>query len=181
MTTALLSKSAFGRRVKLSEGRIRQLVHEGMPSTDGKIDPAAADDWIRENLDPERRERPKRFAELGAASGLAAAPFPAPRSAAAPAQAAAGPTVADVRREKLEFELELARLNLRKRQGELIDRLEAENFTFEKGRQYRDSWLGWLARTAPALAAKLSADPQLVFAELDRLVRAHLVELSEAP
>lgn len=50
-----LSKSAFAREVRLSPGRISQMIKDGLPvEPDGTIDIARGKIWIQENIDPRR-------------------------------------------------------------------------------------------------------------------------------
>ncbi len=151
-----VTKAIYARRAKLSHGRVSDLIAQGLPTlADGKIDPAAADAWLAENIDPARKDADKRG-----------------RSAKAGKLA----TVAEARRKKIIFDLELSNLNLRERKGELVERAEVERFIFERAHFERDQWLGWIARTAPALAHELNCDPAAAFAALDRMVREHLAE-----
>jgi hypothetical protein len=168
----MLSQTAYGKYAGLSQQRISQLVREGLPTIEGKIDPAVADAWIARNLDPLKRAVAK------------AAPVPkpqrlAPRRPEEPAERAAPQkrsSIAAARTEKLEADASLARLKLREREGSLVARDAAERFVFEKAREQRDGWITWVARSAPVLAHELEADPQRTFATLDRLARAFLRE-----
>jgi len=63
----------------------------------------------------------------------------------------------------------------------LSGRAKVEAFIFERARDERARWTGWIARTAPTLAHELDCDPQKAFAAVDRLTREHLAELAEAP
>ena len=69
MFVAMLSQSAYGKHAGLSQQRIGQLVREGLPTTEGKIDPAVADAWIARNLDPLKRTAAKE-------GGVGTAPVP---------------------------------------------------------------------------------------------------------
>jgi hypothetical protein len=127
---------------------------------DGRIDAASADAWLARNVDPERVEAERRGRETAQNGQLAA--------------------TADIRRLKLTADVKLAQIEIGKRTGALIGRDVVEKFVFERGRAERDAWVSWIARTAPALAQELDVDPQKAFAFLDRAVREHLIELSEA-
>ena len=180
MFVAMLSQTAYGKYAGLSQQRISQLVREGLPTTEGKIDPAVADAWIARNLDPLKRTAAKE-------GGVGVAPKPQRRPLGRPGQRTkqAEPQqklsgIATARAEKLEADASLARLKLREREGSLVSRDAAERFVFEKAREQRDGWIAWVARSAPILAHELEADPQRTFATLDRLARAFLREQAGA-
>jgi hypothetical protein len=160
----LLSKTDYARHVKLSPGRITQLLAKGLPTIDGKIDPDAADAWIEANIDHDRRDRERERQ--------------ASRDRDEPAPARIETT--EARRQKLQADAGLAKLKLRERDGALIARDIVERFVFERARAERDVWIGWIARMAPALAHELQSDPQATFAALDRIVRENLLEISQA-
>jgi hypothetical protein len=71
---------------------------------------------------------------------------------------------------------ELARKN-----GEVVDRAEAEAAIFARARQERDAWLAFSSRAAAVLAAEAGVDPGRSFPVLDRIVREHLAELAATP
>ena len=182
MFVAMLSQTAYGKHAGLSQQRVSQLVREGLPLIDGKIDPVTADAWIARNLDPLKRTAAKEGCGR-------AAPVPKPQRRAPrrpeertkhaePQQKLSG--IATARVEKLEADASLARLKLREREGSLVSRDAAERFVFEKAREQRDGWIAWVARSAPVLAHELEADPQRTFATLDRLARAFLREQAGA-
>ena len=154
----VLSKTEFAKRVGLTPARISQLISEGLPvRMDGKVNTTKAEAWINDNLDPRRRE--------------AAGRPPSPVSG----------TIVDLRAAKLEKENALLELELRRRRSELIDRDEVEAAIFARARFERDAWIGWVARTAPALAYELNTDAAATFSTLDRLVREHFAELAATP
>jgi hypothetical protein len=160
----LLTKTDYARHVKLSPGRITQLLAKGLPTVAGKIDSDVADAWIEANIDHDRRERER---ERQAAS-VATEPTPVRVE------------TSEARRQKLQADAGLAKLKLRERDGALIARDIVERFVFERARAERDVWIGWIARMAPALAHELQSDPQATFAALDRIVREHLLEISQS-
>lgn len=154
-----LTHKEFAKVVGLSHGRISELVREGLPKElDGRINPAKAKRWIRDNLDPKRREAAKPGtggSRLGA--------------------------IAKARAVKLGQESELLEIELKQARGNAWDRAEVEAAAFGRARFERDAWHGWTARAAVALASELACDPQTTHATLDRLVREHLVELAATP
>lgn len=162
-----LTQTAFAKAVGLTQGRVSQLVREGLPvGEDGRIDEAEGKAWIDANLDPDRRRRARP-----------AAPPPEPEAKPAGAQA----SVAALRSQKLFREAVLLDLEVKKRQGELIDRAEVERTVFARARMERDAWLGFTSRAVAALAAEAGVDPGRSFAILDRIVREHLSELASTP
>lgn len=82
------------------------------------------------------------------------------------------------REEKERQRVRLMELDYQARSGRLIDREAAERAIFARARMERDSWLAFVARLAPALAAALGAEERLAFQVLDRLIREHLDELA---
>jgi len=51
-----VSKSGFAVRIGVTKARVSQLIAKGLPvRPDGKIDPAEAEAWFAENVDPRRR------------------------------------------------------------------------------------------------------------------------------
>ena len=176
MFVAMLSQTAYGKYAGLSQQRISQLVREGLPTIEGKIDPVAADTWISRSLDPLKRAAAKD-------GRVRAAPKPPRRPEERTKHAETQEKlsgIATARAEKLEADASLARLKLREREGSLVSRDAAERFVFEKAREQRDGWIAWVARSAPVLAHELEADPQRTFATLDRLARAFLREQAGA-
>lgn len=154
---AVETKAGFARRVNLSPQRITQLVERGMPvREDGKIDVAEASAWMDENIDPSRRGKGK-------------------------IEGKGGPTVADAKRVAMTIRARREQLALQRETGTLIEREKVERVLFERARGERDAWIGWASRIAAPLAAELGADAAATFAALDRLVREHLIELSETP
>jgi len=157
--TEPVTMAAFARQEGLAKSRVNQLVAEGMPlRDDGRVDRDAARAWMADRLDPVRREARKP----GSSGGKAGA-------------------VAELRAKKLAAELRLAELEARKREGAVVDRAAVDRFLFERARFERDAWVGWIARTAPLLAAELGADPAALFAALDKHVRDQLADLAATP
>jgi hypothetical protein len=153
------AKTAFAERVGLTKGRISQLVAEGLPvRADGQIDVAEGLAWIQNNLDPSRRYR----------GGV-------------PAVGARGSTLAEAKRLHEIVKVQRAKLAYEREQGKLIDADEARGTVFARARSERDAHLAWVQRTAPLLAAEVSADPRATFAALDRMMREHLEHLADLP
>lgn len=151
------SKTEFAARVGLTKGRISQLVAEGLPvRDDGRIDVAAGLAWMEANLDPSRRNK-------GGVAGQGAA------------------SIADIKRAHLLVQVQRARLAYDKERASLVDAAAATATIFARARAERDAHMAWVQRAAPLVAAETGADPQAVFAALDRLMREHLEHLADTP
>src|SRR5579862_1236132 len=110
-----LTQAAFGKAVGLSQGRVSELVGEGLPTNGaGRIDLDEGRAWIAANIDPDRRRGGGR--EPGTARP---ALVPAP-------DGGVHQTVAGLRGAKLVRESKLLDIELRRKSGELVDRAEAE-------------------------------------------------------
>lgn len=72
-------------------------------------------------------------------------------------------------------ELEAQRLSAR-----LIDRDEAYREFFARARIERDAWLNWPSRISAVMAAELGLHPVKLEVTLERYVRDHLIERSNA-
>jgi hypothetical protein len=70
-------------------------------------------------------------------------------------------------------------LELRVRQGALLDRGRVEREQEAFAQRVRDGWLRWPARVAPALASQWRLDQVDVVAALEQVVMTHLEELAD--
>lgn len=148
-----LIKSAFARRHGLTNGRISQLLGQGLPVLDnGKIPVVSADAWITANVNRRTSNTKDVSSKL-----------------------------AKVKREREEAQRDLLRLQLAEKQDRLIDRKQAEITTFERARAERDRHMAWISRVSPVLASALNAELRDVYTILDREMRDHLRELSDTP
>lgn len=155
------AKTAFAERVGLTKGRISQLVAEGLPvRADGQINVADGLSWIEANLDPARRYK---------------------GGAVVAANSTRSSTLAEAKRLHEIVKVQRAKLAYEREQGKLIDADEARGTVFARARAERDAHLAWVQRTAPLLAAEVSADPRATFAALDRMMREHLEHLADLP
>jgi len=169
-----VSKSDFARKIGVTKSRISQLVAQGMPVLPtGRIDPAAALVWIKNNIDPSRRQ-PR--GQIAAATGADSSTLPQGTS-----QVTHRDSVTTLRAAKLAEEIQLTRLKREEKSRSLVDRADAEALIFARARLERDAHLNWVMRVAPQLATVLSVDPNALFASLDRMMREHLEELSRTP
>lgn len=157
-----LTQTEFGKRVGLSQGRVSQLVREGLPVEPyGRIDLAKGEAWIARHLDPERR-------------GIG-------KAAMAGGHGSRQLSLADTRAAHIQSRLRLNMLEIREREGRLIERDAVRQALFERARFERDAWIGFAQRAAAVVASETGADAGAVFAALDRLVRDQLTVLAATP
>ena len=189
------SQRQFAGRVGLSQGRITQLVKEGLPLlANGRIDVDAALRWLEQNLDQARSARAKGLtAEPAPKPAAQPPPQPAPKAkppsrseppatpAPVAAPAAGGVTMAEARRQHEIVRVANARLRFDKDRGKLINKDEVKVLVFNRARKERNAHLAWIMRAAPLMAADLQVDPTLMFSVLDRYVREHLTDLAKTP
>ncbi|MEI7605763.1 MAG: hypothetical protein WCJ64_00120 [Rhodospirillaceae bacterium] len=189
------SQRQFAGRVGLSQGRITQLVKEGLPLlANGRIDVDAALRWLEQNLDQARSARakgvsvepaPKPAPQPPPQPATRAKPPPSPSRSEPPAPVAApaagGVTMAEARRQHEIVRVANARLRFDKDRGKLINKDEVKVLVFNRARKERNAHLAWIMRAAPLMAADLQVDPTLMFSVLDRYVREHLTDLAKAP
>lgn len=194
----------FAQRVGLSQGRIAQLVKDGLPLLpSGRIDVSAALRWLEQNLDQARSARAKgitvastsepavKAKPVATARSRTAAPPPVSASVVPPmvsttptapvAPAAGGVTLAEARRQFEIVRVANARLRFDKERGKLISRDDVKVFIFSRARKERNAMLGFALRVSPLMAADLQVDPALMFSVLDRYIREQLTELSKTP
>ena len=69
-------------------------------------------------------------------------------------------------------------LDLRRRQGDLIDRHEAAKAVQERAQAERHAWTTWAATAAAAIASELDVSEDTLFLALDAAVRDHLEQLA---
>jgi len=146
------SKKGFSEIIGVSAGRVSQLIAAGLPVLpNGRIDIRAGKDWVRANIDRNRRRSlPDEDPSL-------------PRSARADRE------IADA---------ELARLKADRLAGRLIDREATLRWIEGRARGERDAWIGWVNRVAPEIAAG-GNDIASIATALDKAVRDHLASLAE--
>lgn len=146
------SKKGFAELISVSPGRVSQLIASGLPVLpNGRINIRAGKDWVRANIDRNRRR-----SLLDEDPGM-------PRSA---------------RHDREVADAELARLKADRLAGRLIDREATVRWAEGRARAERDAWIGWVNRTAPEIAAA-GQDLSAITAALDKAVREHLASLAE--
>lgn len=162
---ASLSIRAYARHRGVTHQAVRKAIAAGriVVGPDGSIDPEQADrDWAASTA-------PRM------ATGTAGPPSPPAGAAVVNATA-----FTQGRTAKILAEAQRAALELRVRQGELLDRAMVLARVFAFVRNVRDAWLNWPSRVAAELAAALDVDQVRVAVELEARVRAHLEELADA-
>jgi hypothetical protein len=152
-----LSQRAYARQRGVSQEAVRKQVKRGriplLP--DGTIDAEQADAaW------------PRR--------GEAAQPAPAPTTVVAFDPRA----LERARAEKTAIEAKLRALELRLREGQLVDRALVVERVLGYVRRAREQWLGWPSRIGAELADALGADRVLVTTLLEDQVAAQLEALA---
>lgn len=156
-----LSKKAFAEHVGVTQGRISQLIKDGLPvEPNGRIHAARGVDWMRQNIDPNRRRA--SLADVVAEPVLPGALI-TPRAKRDAAEA------------------EISRLKAERLAGRLIDRRATLRVIEGRAKTERDAWIGWVNRVAPILAAAVKGDLSAITGVLDREVREQLVTLSQQP
>ncbi len=138
-----VTQTAFAKAAGISQGRVSQLVAQGLPvGENGLIDEEAATSWIAANIDPDRRRDGR-----------------ARKSPRRPKADDAGilSSVSRLRGHKLARQAQLLDIELRRKNGELIDKEEVERAIFARARQERDAWLRFASRAAAVLAAERPA------------------------
>jgi hypothetical protein len=145
-----ISKTELARRLKISKPRVSQLVNAGMPVLpDGKVDAAAALDWIARRTDPSHNVgRGKR----GPAGPVAAQPAVEP-TATTRSSGDAGAVLLVARAKKAIADAKRAERLERFAAGELKEATELAQYATTFSWLVRDHVLAMADRLAPAVAA----------------------------
>ncbi|GEO80960.1 hypothetical protein [Pararhodospirillum oryzae] len=182
------TKSAFAARVGVTPGRVSQLIGQGLPLTeDGKrVRVAEALAWLDRTLSPHQvlaQRRPRPDPPKGGPESQT--PLPDPPKGGGESH----PPLPDVpegdypeaRRVHEWHKARRAALEYDRARGRVIDADAARQEAFARARAERDSWMAWIHRVAPILAAELRADEHAVFVALQREVDDHLSWLADTP
>ncbi len=148
----LVSQAAFARDHHLSLHRLKRLIAEGLPRRHSKIPLADGEAWLRDNVDPARKDHWNG------------------RSSA---------SLNELRREREQIKIEEGHLALKKAKGEIVERAVVRRFLVERATFERDDWMGWVSAASARLAAAFGLDTGKVFKFLDSEVRDQLLRLSK--
>jgi hypothetical protein len=146
----LITQAEFGRRHRLSRTRMKRLVAEGLPVTDGKVPVKRATKWLRENVDASRKDHWNGD----------------------------GASLNELRRQREAIKIDAGRLELAKASGAVIERSVVRKFLTERANMERSAWLSWASAASTRLAASLCVDTGKVFGLLEAEVRDHLRQLA---
>lgn len=156
---ATVSKKFFADMRNVSLSRVSQWIAAGMPTTpNGRVNIAEATKWLAENTDPNRRRFTLDEDEADEAE---------------PGHSLS--TAGNLKHQQAR----LMKVKADKAEGRVIDRDRTLRAIEAYGRATRDSWIGWVNRTAPAIAAATGADLATVTAILDAQVRDQLISLAD--
>lgn len=160
---ATISKRGFAELIGVSQARVSQLVAAGLPiEPNGRINVERGKDWVRANVDPNRRRAAVERSERPSLGALDGEPL-SPRA----------------RRDIAEAEI--SRLKAERLAGRLIDRRATLRVVEGRAKAERDALIGWVNRVAPIVAAAVDGDLATVTAILDREVRDHLAAMAGKP
>ena len=114
---ALISKSNFAARLGVTRARITHLIKRGLPTVDGKIDPDAAEDWMRRNLVPQARYGDRGISKIAGPPPAKAKPVKRGR----PVAEVSGFDIAYEKAREIHFKANKAEQDFRERDGQLLD------------------------------------------------------------
>lgn len=165
----LMSKAAYARHSELSPSRIGGLVKAGKLKTyDGMIDQVEADAWRAQNVRVDRRRKGKAEDTEEVLDNVTTEPDQKPT----------GVNMNKVRTAHESIKMEIAHLDLRRKRGELVERVLAVKVFFNEFRAVRDSFLNWPSRVASVMAGELGVDPKRMQEVLDKYMRDQLDDLA---
>ena len=163
----LLTQSQFARRIKLSPGRISQLVKQQVILLiNGRVDPHQAERAIRDNVDRSRRLDLKQKRKSRVASRL-------PKSTPSNRER----TLIEVRRDNEVLKGELLAIKLKIEQGELVPKGESIQWLSSMVAVAKSAFWNMPRRMGEILS--LIADPKEVELQLRKEIRIILEQLAE--
>ena len=166
-TAKHLSNRAYAKRRGVSEAVVRKWLSQGKiekdPSTE-KIDPAAADALLAENLSrlPNNASCAKRNGDRKLNGTV---------------------SLTEAQTKKVNAEAQLAELKVAEQQGQLVHRAAAEEFAFKLAREERDALVAWPGRIGNELALDLEQkglNARNVISLLEKYVNRHLAERAQS-
>ena len=90
-------------------------------------------------------------------------------------------TFTEARTKDMLLRVQMRELDLRERQGALVDKDEYDKKVFALARQFRDAVQNWPTRVAPEMAAELGVDQHQVSVTLGKFIRDLLTDLASVP
>lgn len=90
-----------------------------------------------------------------------------------------GETLTRKRAQKLDLDIERARLALEQERGNLVDKRRAERMTLDLANQVKNGVQAWVPRAAPEIAGRLGTDPHETERVLNEQIRSLLQQMSD--
>ena len=160
-TAQHLSNRAYAKRRGVSEAVVRKWLSHGKVEKDprtGKIDPAAADARLTENLSRLPNRGRKAENGNGTLNGKRL-------------------SLAEAQTRKVSAEAELTQLKLQEQQGNLVEKEKVLEFVFKLFRDERDALIAWPGRIGHEMALDLKQkgnEPRVVIGILEKHVKRYL-------
>lgn len=162
-----VSVFAFAKAIGVSDNAVRDRIKRGSLADavfdDGSLDEEKARVLWFANANPNRMRAAKE------------------KKPAAAEQAEQGRSEFELKLDRMEVDLDAARLNLEKLRGSTVDKEAARRAVRQFARNHRDHMLRFAARHGPAIAADLGVDAAALVSLLEARIRDALVEASENP
>ncbi len=168
-----VTQAEYARHCGLHPSTIRTQIKNGIiPTHKGKIDVAEADCARAERVQIDGRRRGKRAQTDMAIAAAEQTNDPDPT------EQANGLNITKIKTAKATVDLRIASLDLKRKEGKLVDRDAARRAFFHEFRAVRDSLLNWPSRVAAVIAGEVGCNPKQMQDILERYIREHLEELS---
>ena len=165
----LMSQAAYARHAGLSPSTINGYVKDGkIKLYDGMVDAIEADKGRQDNIAVDARRGGK---EVDAQAAIDDKPEQ-------PDQVGDGLTLNKIKTAHESVKLQTANIDLKRKQGQLVDRGKAQKVFFSEFRAVRDSFLNWPSRVASVMAGDLGVEPKLMQEILDKYIRVQLDDLA---
>lgn len=165
----LMSQAAYSRHIGLSTGTVNGYVKGGkIKLYDGMVDQIEADQWRRGNIAVDARRG-------GKAEDTAAAIDGKPDKPDTPGDPL---NLNKIKAAHESVKLQIANIELKRKQGQLVDREKVTGVFFSEFRAVRDSFQNWPSRVASVMAGELNVEPKLMQEILDKYIRVQLEDLA---
>jgi hypothetical protein len=166
-----VSKTQLARALKLTKGRVSQLLHEGLPELgDGRISLQAARRWYQKHI---RASATKRGPKPGLKRKCAERESPSTESKGLP-------TLRELQRAREAVRLRREELLLGKLEGSLLDTEQVRASVDARFQQDSSAILNWPSRISAELSAALDIEESLLYTELNSAVRRFMTERAKA-